>query len=209
MGVKDTAKTTWQWLTDKTKTAWRLLKDNVQTMQAIISIIAVLAAGWWAYNIFVKERRAYPHANIDLIISHVPLSKDINLLRVAAMVTNTGTSRLVIEQMETRVQQVYPILPCTAGHPCAVEQVNQALREMDRKEDRFSWPLIGKRTKVFDEAIDIEPTERDQFDFEFVIASNVTTVRIYSYVRNEEKSTDTNEVGWLFTTYYKVKQAGE
>jgi hypothetical protein len=71
---------------------------------------------------------------------------------------------------------------------------------VERKEDRFSWPLISERIKHWDTSVEIEPTEQDQIDFEFAVHANVTDVRIYSYIRNEKK----RETGWPLSSYYKL-----
>lgn len=92
-------------------------------------------------------------------LSHIALSKDINLLRVSMTVKNTGTSMLEIKKMFIRVQQILPVPPCADTQPCAADQVNKALRGVERKEDRFSWPLISERTKYWDTPIEIEPSE--------------------------------------------------
>jgi hypothetical protein len=102
--------------------------------------------------------------------------------------------------MFVRVQQIFPVSPCADTQPCAADQVNKALRRVERKEDRFSWPLISERIKHWDNPIEIEPTEQDQIDFEFAVHANVTDVRIYSYIRNEKK----REIGWFLSSYYKL-----
>lgn len=148
--------------------------------------------------LFVKERANYPHAKIEHGLSHVTLSKNTNLLVVSMTIKNTGTSRLEIKKMLIRVQQVIPILPCGDKQPCAVKQINEALRRVDRKEDRFSWPLISERIKISDPPIELEPSEEDSIDFDFAIPSNVTGVRVYSYIRNEAKV----QIGWFLASYY-------
>ena len=42
---------------------------------------------------FIKEREEYPHANIELKLSHVALSERVNLLRIAIELSNTGGTR--------------------------------------------------------------------------------------------------------------------
>lgn len=168
---------------------YKKLKDRLDTAQSLITILAIIVGGIWTYLLFVKERHHYPHAKLEHAISHISISKDINLLTVGMNVINTGTSALDIRKLQLRVQQVLPVLPCADRQPCAAEQVNKALREVERKEDRFSWPLIGNRINQLDTPIEIEPSEQDQLNFEFAIPSNVAVVRIYSHITNEVKGT--------------------
>lgn len=176
------------------------IKEKLAILQSIVTIFAVLVGGFWTYTLFVKERGNYPHATIEHAISHIAFSKDINLLRVLMTVKNTGTSMLEIKNMFIRVQRILPAPPCANTQPCAADQVNKALRGVDRKEDRFSWPLISERTTQWDTPIEIEPSEQDQIDFEFAVPANVTDVRIYNYIRNEKKK----EIGWFLSSYYKL-----
>ena len=79
-------------------------------------------------------------------------------------------------------------------------------KAIERKEDRFSWPLLSERTKIFEKTMDIEPGEKDVIDFEFVLSSRVETIRIYSFFRNEQKTKGKDEVGWSISTYYDFRE---
>jgi len=75
-------------------------KEKVELAQAIIAtaasiatVVAVIVGGWWTYSLFIKEREEYPHANIELKLSHVALSERVNLLRIAIELSNTGGTR--------------------------------------------------------------------------------------------------------------------
>ena len=177
-------------------------KEKIETLESIITIIAIIVGGVWTYNIFIKERRDYPHANIDQNVSHTKLSDEINLLRVSIELTNTGNSILAIKKSIVRVQQILPVPHCAENKPCVTDEVNTALRDRQRKEDRFSWPLLSKRERNYEKPLDVEPKENEILDFEFAIPSKIVTVRIYTFFRNEEKSEGKNEVGWSVSTYY-------
>ena len=177
-------------------------KETVQTIQAIVTTIAVLVGGIWTYNLFVKERRNYPHLNVEQKVSHIALSDRVRLLGVSIGIANTGTSRALLRKSIVRIQQILPVLPCSAREPCAVDQVNAALKAVERKEDRFSWPLIGERETVSDIPLSIEPGEKGAVDFEFAIPAKVRVVRVYSYFENAKVSTDVSAIGWSTSTFY-------
>ena len=177
-------------------------KETLEASQAIATIGAILVGGVWTYTVFVKERKQYPHANIEQRISHVALSQRANLLRVAVEVTNTGSSRLVIGKAIVRVQQVLPVLPCAPGETCADHEIDAALKKVERQADRFSWPLIAERSSSYDPPLDIEPQEKDFLEWEFAVPANVTVARIYTYFRNEQKSAEGNEVGWSMSSHH-------
>jgi hypothetical protein len=181
-------------------------KDIVDIILAIVTIGAIFTGGFWTYNLFIKERKGYPHANIKHIVSHVSLSDNINLLRVAIELTNTGSFKVDIIKTIVRIQQILPKLPCVKDYPCAKTQVSEALKEIARKEDRFSWPMIAKRLRNSNIPIEIEPGEKHDIDFEFAIPSVVTNVRIYSYFKNETKKAEKKEIGWSMSSYYDLKK---
>jgi hypothetical protein len=185
------------------------VKDTVETVQAIITTAAIIIGGIWTYNLFVKERQQFPHANIEQKISHVALSKQTNLLRVGIEIANTGSSRLLLGKSIIRVQQILPIPPCPKQGPCASQQVNAAIKESERQADRFSWPLIAEREKGFEQPLDIEPGEKAPIEFEFVVPSDVKVIRVYSYFRNDQKSNGDNEIGWSMSSHYDFRTSRE
>lgn len=177
-------------------------KEKVETAQAMVTVAAVIVGGFWTYTLFVKERQQYPHANIEQKVSDVALSKETNLLRVGVDVTNTGTSRIIIAKGIIRIQQVLPLPACPDTGACAAEEIKVALANVEREADRLTWPLLAKRDTTFTDPLDIEPGEKDSLEFEFVIPSTVKVARIYTYFRNDKKSTPTGEIGWWASSYY-------
>ncbi|WP_447979626.1 hypothetical protein [Candidatus Nitrospira bockiana] len=184
-------------------------KEKVETLQALVTITAVVIGGVWTYNLFVKERQHYPHATIEQKLSHVALSEQTNLLRVGIDVTNTGSSRLILGKSIIRIQRILPLLSCPKEGPCAAKEVNDALQGIERNADRFSWPLIAERDTKFTQPLDIEPGEKDFIEFEFAVPSEVAVVRVYSYFRNDQKSDSTNEVGWSLSSQYDFRTSKE
>lgn len=181
-------------------------KDKINVAEAIVSIFAIIVGGVWTYNLFIKERRHYPHANIEQKVSHAALSKHINLLRVGIELTNTGSSRLLSGKSVIRIQQILPVLPCPKQGPCAKDEVSSALREIERKANTFSWRLIAKREHNFKKALDIEPGEKDFIEYEFVVPTEIKVVRIYSYFRNDKRSKNHDEIGWSISSHYDFEK---
>jgi hypothetical protein len=177
-------------------------KDRVDIVQAIVTIGAVFVGGFWTYDVFIKERRQFSHANIEQKITHLALSNQDILLRVGLDVTNAGSSLMAIQRSTIWVQQILPAADCETVSPCARSELREAAAEVTRKNDRFSWPLIAERIVTFEPAAEIEPGEKQSFDFEFVTRSNVKAVRVYTYIVNEQKSEKGKEIGWPTSSYY-------
>src|SRR5260370_42037668 len=89
------------------------VKEKLEIAQAIVTIAAVIVGGVWTYNLFIKERHEYPHANIVQKLSHVALSEQASLLRVGIELTNTANSLMKIVKSIILVIQILPSLPCT------------------------------------------------------------------------------------------------
>lgn len=184
-------------------------KGKVETAEAIVTIVAILVGAYWTYNLFINERKHYPHANIEQKVSHVALSKHTTLLRVGIYLSNTGSYRLLSGKSIIRIQQILPVSCCPRQGPCAKEEVNSALKEIKRKANRFSWPLVAEREDSFEKPLDIEPGEKDFVEYEFVVPTEIKVVRIYSYFRNDQKSKDHDEVGWSISSHYDFGKSKE
>lgn len=83
--------------------------------------------------------------------------------------------------------------------------MKDASAAVERKDDRFAWPLIAERDVKT--TIEIEPGEKQSLDYEFVIPSTVKAVRIYTYFRNEQRSKEGREIGWYASSYYDFSKA--
>jgi hypothetical protein len=111
---------------------------------------------------------------------------------------------MMIGKAIIRIQQILPLLPCPRDAGCAADEVNAAIKKIERKDDRFSWGLITERNTKFENSIRIEPGEKQLLDFEFVVPSVVKVVRVYSYVHNEMLK-DSGEIGWSASSYYDFR----
>lgn len=41
------------------------IKDKIETLAHVVTMLAIIVGGLWTYNIFIKERNSFPHANIS------------------------------------------------------------------------------------------------------------------------------------------------
>ncbi len=181
------------------------LKEFCEIAQSVVTIGAVIIGGVWTYTIFGKERKQYPHVNIEHKLSHVTLPQGVNLLRAAMELTNQGSSKLVVGKWTIRVQQILPVEPCMGKGPCVVDEIKDATQAVMRKSNNFSWPMIAKREENSSDLINIEPEEKQTFEFEFAVPPEVKVARVYSYFRNDQISTLDSEIGWAMSSYYDFR----
>jgi hypothetical protein len=179
-------------------------KDRVDVLSKFVGIIAIVLGGIWTYNIFVKERQHFPHANVQHKVAHVPLSSCVNLVRVGVEIANSGKSRLLSSKSVVWIQKIRPISVCPSDGQCVRADLQHALADPVHKQDRFTWPLIGYRENQTKNSLDLEPDEKEEQDYEFVVPSSVEFVRIYSYYQNDERSTGA-DTGWRTSTFHDLK----
>jgi hypothetical protein len=174
------------------------IKDIAEVLQAIATVIALMLGGAWSYMLFVKKRQKFPRANITHKIFHKPISTDKVLLNVTAEISNTGDVLLSLLSGTTRVQQVLPL------SPEILKTINEGKNPIPEKEREVKWPLIDeKESDLKKEKIEIEPGEKDQIVYDFIIDDDIETVVVYSYFANIRKRS--RDIGWDLTTVYDLK----
>ena len=150
--------------------------------------------------LFVKKRQKFPRANITHKISHIPISNNKVPLRVTAMIYNKGDVLISLHSGTTRVQQVLPL---------SQDMINDINKDKDlvpKGMTEIEWPLIGKdRDSNWKKGeFEIEPGEKDQIPYDFIIDADIETVVVYSHFRNVKKKRSRN-IGWDLTTVYDLK----
>lgn len=185
------------------------LKNALDILQSLVTIVAVVVGGAWTYLLFIQGRNWSPHANIEHKISHIELSKELNLIRVEVDVSNTGTSQLRLAKTVIRIQQILPISSCPEKVSCAKQEVKIASERIERDNDGFTWPLVAKRETTSEDVGPIEPGEKQLLEYEFVLPSDVKIVRVYTYFKNGVVSKPNNEIGWEASSYYDLRPSSE
>lgn len=88
------------------KRAGRLsqVKDWLSIIQSVMTIGALLAAGWW----FLMQRQDKPRLKIEHRISHIRLSPNEQLLIVDVMLSNVGNIKTDLNCGKIKVYQILP-----------------------------------------------------------------------------------------------------
>ena len=175
--------------------------DTIQTWAKILEswakIFGLIVAAAWGWLIFIKKRQKYPRANISHQIEERRLTPEKTLIRLSVEIKNIGDVLVEISSGEAWVQRVRPL----------ADRIRQTL---DNGSDiiptgatEVEWPLIDDREMVASDRHEIEPGETDYFDFEFTIDSNLQTILVYSYLRNETKKRQ-RQIGWRLSTLHDL-----
>lgn len=169
----------------------------VQIIQAVISIFAIIVAGIWGYWLFIKTREKYPRAIISHHITHKNLTENKVLLHVVIVISNPGNVLLSLISLETRIQQMIPP-PIKL-----IESIDQGLDPVQKGETEINWPMIDSLEMIMEKGdYEIEPKEIQEIQFDFILNTDVESVVVYSYLKNEMKRG--REIGWDKTTIYNL-----
>ncbi|QLC25886.1 hypothetical protein HFP57_13195 [Parasphingopyxis algicola] len=83
-------------------------KYIAQTLQAAITVVALIAAGSW----YFFDRRTEPHAILDLEVTAVRLDENHALIEAKVIVENAGHTLLELERWDVRLLSVLPNTLC-------------------------------------------------------------------------------------------------
>jgi len=173
-------------------------KDLSEVLKNYATIGAFIIGGFWVYLTFVRKREKYPCANVTHRIIHKNIDDKRIFLKVTIDIHNTGATVMYLDKRFVRVHQMVP-WPMEA-----LELVCLKKERTEEQETEVQWPLLGEVDRSDKEQrCEIEPGEKEEYDFDFVIDSEIKSVVIYSYFKNRKKGH--KEIGWNKTTIYDIK----
>lgn len=181
------------------------LLNTLQTwadiFQGFATTLGVIAAGFWSWLLFVRQRQRFPRAEATHKITFIDLTPSLLLARITVAVENVGSVLIQLVDGYVEVYQIRPVQP-------ALEDVLVSDRlPLQKGGTELDWPMIGRREfNPEAEPHEIEPSESDEYHFDFIIPSSVKTVAVYSYFRNTLKGK--REIGWNHTTLCEVNRCG-
>ncbi len=173
-------------------------KDLSEVLKNYATVGAFIIGGFWVYLTFVRKREKYPRANVTHRIIHKNIDDKKVLLKVTIDIHNTGATVMHLDRRLVRVQQMIP-WPMAALEPVCLKKEHAG-----EQESEIQWPLLREVDLSGEEQrCEIEPGEKEEFDFDFVIDSEIKSVVIYSYFKNQKKGR--KEIGWNKTTIYDIE----
>ncbi len=172
-------------------------KRELSILQSAITISAILIGGVFAIVRFQLFRAFEPHLSISQEVSHRFTSDEYVHLAVTAIVKNNSRVRVEINKALRRVQQIRPVTN---------EQVEELYAQVfvNANYDVMQWPVLGEFRGAWPEGtFVIEPGESHNEVYEFVMASDIETVLVYTYFYNSKYSEGSAE-GWPAVTIYDI-----
>lgn len=173
-------------------------KPVTEIIYNVLTSIALIVGGFWAYFLFIQNRQKFPRAAIKHQIMQKSLGNGKILLHVIIEVVNLGDVLVDLKSGKVRLLQVLPL----------DEDINKIIQSgedpVSDGQSEISWPLMFSRKFLSKERpCEIEPKECESFQCDFVINNYVQTVSIYSFFQNKTKKG--RELGWACTTIHDIE----
>src|ERR1044071_4688861 len=144
--------------------------ETVKTVSDVASnvftIIVAGVGGGWAYWNYLRERRRWPKATLELVIYHRELSAEQTLLHTKVKIHNAGRGLMKLTRIRAVIRQVRPL-------PEATPRPEFGYLEPD-KEVGINWEELEEAELVWGgekhgSEPEIEPGENDEFGFDFIV----------------------------------------
>jgi len=175
-------------------------KDKTDIVRSMLTGLAIFIGGLWALIVFILKREKHPHANITHIIKHFPIDDEKVLLRVKVQIENKGNILMQLTSGFTRIQSILPLSNDIK------ELIQNEKSPRPENSNEIPWPEIEEiKIKFEKKSCEIEPNERDETIFDFILNSNEQVVSIYTYLQNIKKRK--SELGWGLTSTYDFRES--
>jgi hypothetical protein len=186
-----------------------LSRDWALTAEAAANVaqtIALIAAGWWTYRLFVRQRHDRVRANLTHAIVVLGRIGDLQLLRVEVTVQNIGN--VVFSPPKGQVK-LYQVVPFEEGvTSCFDESANSDELRATPMACEYPWRRIAKRAFALGpESMILEPGESDYLACDFCIPATVQAI----FVRSEVASGDVEspDQHWHNETFHRLSNPAE
>lgn len=177
-------------------------------LKSLVETMAIIIAGIWAYDRFIKSREKYPYPRIEYKIQHYRLDKEIIYLNVFVIVTNKGKRKLNLGEGIIYVRQVLPL--SNRVQKMIAKSSDENIRKGNvpklfiEDKQRIGWDKLGERkwSEVRTSMQELEPGQTRDLQFAFLIEGDIKTVEVVSSV-DYEKSL------WELAEIYSLKKNNE
>lgn len=175
------------------------VKTLAETGQAIATIVALIVGGAWTYTLFVRKRQRFPRATLSHTVAIRNITPGFLLVHLVVRVQNIGEVLLELRDSDIQLRQIVPLDEKQA------KEIAEGKDPVKTGDSEVDWPGIGRRECDWKERpTEIEPGEYDEFHYDFLIDSSVTTFSAYSYFGNITKKG--KEIGWNCATLHDTNK---
>ena len=175
------------------------VRDGAKVIQAIVTVIAILSGGLFATIRLQVFRPFEPHLTVTHEISHRLIGSQYTHIAVEATLHNSSKVSVKLRKAEFSVQQVSPVLDSE------VELLYAQVFE-DQEQKDLQWEILNDIVRTWDEGeMIVEPGEIHHETAEFIVASRVESVLIFSFFHNPKYRENSKSVeGWSATSLHDI-----
>lgn len=169
-----------------------------ESIEALMTVAAIIVAGIWTYRLYVKKRIRFPKAVISQEINAFPLNEDKACVHRIINIKNIGEVILSIKSVVCLIYQLSPL-----QDPFR-EEIEGNQPPYDELKKELKWPVLEDRSISWQPGeFEIEPGEEDTIHIDSIIPGGVEIISIYTYCKNLKKHR--RELGWQTYGIYRVK----
>jgi hypothetical protein len=171
-----------------------IIKARVEILRSVTEGIAIVIAGVWTYEVYIKNRYDHPYPKIQQSVKYYPLGNSFNYLSVFITVTNEGKTKLDLSSGVILVRKVIPLSGYIKSmmETSTVEDIRKGKNSrQDTKEklfidqsQRVGWPTLGERTwkeNLRGNMHELEPGQTREIQFDFLFKDKVDVIEVISY----------------------------
>lgn len=173
-------------------------KDRAGIIQAVVTALAIIFGGLLAAVKWEVFRDFEPHLTIDHVINRRPIGESYVHIDVTATLHNNSKVKVELRDGFFLLQQIAPM------SDREVELLYDAVF-VHRDYDDFQWPSLDEVERRWerDECV-VEPGGTHQELCEFIIASDIETVMLYTFFTNSGYPKSSQTRGWKAATVYDI-----
>ena len=175
------------------------IKDVAGAIQSALTVLAIVVGGVFALVKLQVFRTFEPHLTVTHEIHHRAISPGYAHIDVTARLHNSSRVKVELREADIRLQLVAPITDVVAEG-----LYDDALA--DNSDNYAQWPMLSEMKRNWDGGdLIIEPGAIHRESFDFVVSSDIASVRVYTYFYNPafEEGKRVAE-GWRSTTVYDI-----
>ena len=160
------------------------------TLKSIMEALAIIVAGYWTYDHFIKSREKYPYPKIQHSIKHYGLGENIAYVSVFLKVTNEGKRILDLGGGVISVKKVLPLslevddrIKTASDSDIRAGKVEKLFVAQNRRVD---WVSLGERKWMNpdDKMKNLEPGQTREIQFDFLFEKGINVIEVLSTFEN-------------------------
>lgn len=156
--------------------------SGIGLVESIVTIVAVLTAGYFAWRNGIIFRHRSPHINITHDITHRVISPRYTHIAVTATLHNRSRVKLEFFDGLLVAQNLAPL-----SNEAVEDLYGEALNDIsDEVFGTFPWETLEEFRYSWDkDDLIVEPGEAKSLTFEFMVGNEIKAVLITTYLYNE------------------------